>query len=538
MASSGTVTAEAEGGTARSVRVLRNVVTNYLRLLLAAAIGIVLTPFMVRHLGDRDYGLWAAVFSLTGYFGLFDQGIRPSLVRYVSRDHAAGDAEGLAGTINSALVLYAGVGVLTLLAAAVVAYEAHAWLRVDHALLDVAPKLVLILGATLALGFPLGVFGAVLSGLQRYDIANAIGMAIGVLRLAVFTGVLAAGGDLLALAWAQLVVNLLGHVASAVAARRLLPHVALGPRWVRRGAMRRIASYGGWAFVGALASNIAYQTDSIVITFFLGVSQVTPFAICSGLVENARSLVYGATFVLAPTASELDTLGEGRKLRAMLVAGSRYSVLVSWPVLIGLVIFGSNLLRTWVGPKYAPDALLLAVLTLPTMVALPQSTAGSVLFGISRHRGVVLIAMLSALVNLGLSVWWAHSPGLMRQLFGDTVPPGLVGVAMGTALPLLLLSGIGTAVYACRVLGEPLGAYAWNGMLQPALVSLAFAVPAYFANRLFHPVGWLPIFGTCAACWAVFVAVAWNVGISAADRARWGRMFAGLVRPRAAEVRG
>ena len=43
---------------------------------------------MVHLLGDGDYGLWVTVFSLTGYFGLFDQGIRPSLVRYVSRDHA------------------------------------------------------------------------------------------------------------------------------------------------------------------------------------------------------------------------------------------------------------------------------------------------------------------------------------------------------------------------------------------------------------------------------------------------------------------
>ena len=83
----------------RSLRVLRNVVTNYLRFFLTGAMAFVLTPFMVRHLGDRDYGVWVTLFSLTGYFGLFDQGIRPSLVRYVSRDHAAGDHDGLARTI-------------------------------------------------------------------------------------------------------------------------------------------------------------------------------------------------------------------------------------------------------------------------------------------------------------------------------------------------------------------------------------------------------------------------------------------------------
>jgi O-antigen/teichoic acid export membrane protein len=523
----------------RSVRVLWNVVTNYLRLILAAGIGFLLTPFMVHHLGDRNYGLWVTVFSLTGYFGLFDQGIRPSLVRYVSRDHAAGDHEGLARTINSAIALYGGVGVLTMLVASIVAANAHAWIRVDPALLGVAPTLVLLLGATLALGFPLGVFGAVLSGLQRYDIANGIGMVVGVLRLVAFMGVLKLGGGLVALAWTSLVVNLFGHAWSWLAARRLLPGLPIGPRWVRRATLRLIAGYGTWALVGALATNIAFQTDALVITAFLGAALATPFALASGLVETSRSLVHAAAWVLSPTASEMDTLGEGEKLRSMLVAGSKYSVLVSWPVLLGLVIFGRNLLHTWVGERYAWASLLLTVLAVPTLVALPQATASSVLFGISRHRGVVVLSLSAAVANLGLSVWWARSPGLMRALFGDAVPAGLVGVAMGTAVPLFLISGIASAWYACAVLEEPFARYLWQGLLQPGLVSMAFVVPAVFVQRMWHPLGWLPLFAACFGCWLVFVAVAWGVGISGADRARWGAMLGGLLgRARAAGEAG
>ena len=518
----------------RSVRVLWNVITNYLRFALAAAIGFLLTPFMVHHMGDRDYGLWVTVFSLTGYFGLFDQGLRPSLVRYVSRDHALGDHEGLARTISSAIVLYAGVGVLTMGAAWFVALNAPFWIRMDPALHGIAPTLVLIVGATLALGFPLGVSGAVLSGLQRYDLANGIGMAVGLLRLAAFVAVLRGGGGLVALAWTSLGVNLSGHVWAWWAARGLLPGVPLGIRWVRRDHFRRIAAYGSWALVGALATNIAFQTDALVITAFIGTAFASPFAIVGGLVDNARSLVNAAAFVLSPTASEMDALGEGGRLRAMLVAGSKYSVLVSWPVLMGLVVFGGSLLRTWVGRRYEPAALLLTILAVPTMVALPQATASSVLFGISRHRGIVLLSILSALLNLGLSVWWARSPSLMAAIFGNAVNPALVGVAMGTALPLLLVSGIATAVWACRVLGEPLVSYLWEGMLQPGLVSLAFLAPALAARALWHPVGWFPLLGACAGSWLVFAAVTWFVGISPGDRRRWGRMAAGLARRPAA----
>jgi O-antigen/teichoic acid export membrane protein len=518
----------------RSVRVLWNVVTNYARLGLSAAIAFVLTPYMVHRMGDRDYGLWVTVFSLTGYFGLFDQGIRPSLVRYVSRDHALGDREGLARTISSAIVLYMALGVATMLAAWVVAINAPLWIRMDPALHRIAPTLVLLVGATLALGFPLGVFGAVLSGLQRYDLANGIGMAVGILRLVVFVGVLRAHGGLVALAWSSLGVNLFGHVWSWWAARRLLPGVPIGPGWVERAYFRRIAAYGSWALVGALATNIAFQTDALVITAFIGTAFAAPFAIAGGLVDNARSLVTAAAYVLSPTASEMDALGEGAKLRRILVAGSKYSVLVSWPVLLGLIIFGANLLHTWVGPHYESASLLLTILAVPTMVALPQATASSLLFGISRHRGVVLLSILSAVLNLALSVWWASHPAAMAALFGNTLRPALVGVAMGTAVPLLVVSGFASAWYACRVLEEPFLHYLWEGMLRPGLVCVVFVVPAMAVQLRWHPTGWWPLLGACAGSWLAFAVVAWFAGISSDDRGRWSRMITGLVARRAA----
>ena len=49
----------------RSLRVLRNAVTNYLRFFVAGIIGFVLTPILVHLLGDGDYGLWVTIFSLT-----------------------------------------------------------------------------------------------------------------------------------------------------------------------------------------------------------------------------------------------------------------------------------------------------------------------------------------------------------------------------------------------------------------------------------------------------------------------------------------
>jgi O-antigen/teichoic acid export membrane protein len=343
--------------------------------------------------------------------------------------------------------------------------------------------------------------------------------------------VLRAYGGLVGLAWTSLAMNLLGHLLSWAAVRRLLPGLKLGRRFVNREHLARIGSYSGFAFVEALATSIAFQTDALVITAFLTTALVTPFALAAGLVDNARSLVHSATWVLSPTASEMETLGEKSQLHALMIAGAKYSVLVSWPVLFGLIVFGENLIQTWVGPAYASHtplaatlvphgpqasaAQILTLLAIPTLISLPQSTSSSLLFGVSRHRGVVGLSILNAVLNLGLSLLWVR-------------PLGVAGVALGTAVPLALVAGIATMVYACRVLELPLGRYAWESQLRPGLVTLAFLAPALVVQAMWHPRGWWALGAACVGCWLVFALCAWRVGLSAPERARWGRMVPGL----------
>lgn len=515
-------------GPVRSIRVLRNVITNYARDVSGAVISFVLTPLMVHMLGEGGYGLWVTVFSLTGYFGLVDQGLRPSLVRYVSRDRAAGDQDSLSRTLSSAFALYTVAGVLVLAATAYVASQAGTWFRIEPAAVPAARATVMVAGLSLAIGFPFAVFGATLSGLQRYDVANGIGIVIGVVRALAFVAVLRTGGGIVELAWASLAANLAGHLWTVVAVRRLLPDARWSPRLVDREHMKRIGSYGGVAFVGALASRIAFQTDSLVIITFLSAASVTPFALASGLVENVRSLVNSATWVLSPTASEMETRGETQPLQAMLIAGSQYAVLLSWPVLFALMVFGENLLATWIGDKRGPASSLLLVLAVPTLLSLPQSAASSMLYGIGRHRGVVTLSILSAALNLGLSLLWVR-------------PYGLTGVAMGTAVPLALVSGAATMVYAARVLDLPLRRYLWEGLLAPGLVASVYLAPALAIQALWRPSGWVPLGLAVGGSWLVFVAVAWRFGISAADRERWMRVVPralGLVREPAAAPGG
>src|SRR5579863_2617682 len=149
-------------------RALKNVTSSWAGLALNIAVGFFLSPFILHHLGDDAFGLWVLIFSLTGYYGLFDFGIRSSLIRYISKFEATGDKEQLARIVNTSLFTYTCLGLVLMIPTVVGSFYVDRIFHIPPAFLSDARILFFMVGFSLALGFPLGVSGVVLEGLQRF----------------------------------------------------------------------------------------------------------------------------------------------------------------------------------------------------------------------------------------------------------------------------------------------------------------------------------------------------------------------------------
>src|ERR1035438_2012760 len=97
------------------VEILKNVGSSWFALGVTVIVGFFLSPFILHHLGDDAFGLWVLIFSITGYYGLFDLGIRSSIVRYVAAFSATGDRSELDRLISTAVYTYTVIGAVALL---------------------------------------------------------------------------------------------------------------------------------------------------------------------------------------------------------------------------------------------------------------------------------------------------------------------------------------------------------------------------------------------------------------------------------------
>jgi len=191
-------------------------------------VGFLLSPFVVHRLGNTGYGIWTLILSLTGYFGMLDLGIRSSVGRFVARYLALNDDENVNRTVNTALALLGSGGVLAVLATAIIALN-FATFRIDRQFEMTARTALLIAGLNIGLALPMGVFGAVLVSLERFDAIITV-TAIGTLtRASLVVLFLKLGYGLTALAAITLLVGAAEYAVTALWVRALYPRLRF--RW-------------------------------------------------------------------------------------------------------------------------------------------------------------------------------------------------------------------------------------------------------------------------------------------------------------------
>lgn len=444
------------------IRALKNVASSWAGLGVNIAVGFFLSPYVLHRLGDDAYGLWMLMFSLTGYYGLFDFGIRSSLIRYVSQFRATNDTEQLSRVINTSFVAYSCVGLALMIPTIIASFYVDRIFHIPQGFEHDAQLLFLILGIAFALNFPLGISGGVLEGLQSFYILNWSNIISTLVRAVLTIAALHYGLGLVTLTLIAVILPLSAGAIRSVIAQRII-QIKYGWRYVSRQSFREVAHYGSVTFMILIAARLRFKTDAVIIGSFLSAAAITYFSIAGRLVEYSTEVVNSLAQIFTPMSSEFHSTGDHEALRRVFVMGNRACALTMFPICAALVILGKSVITVWVGARYVSSYNVLLILLIPSTIYYAQATSTRILFGMSRHRVLAIVALLEGVANVGLSI------ALVRPL-------GIVGDAIGTAVPLLCTSLLFLPYHLCRQLEVPLGKFLREAYLMPALLCVPLAL--------------------------------------------------------------
>jgi O-antigen/teichoic acid export membrane protein len=489
-------------------QIVKNVGSSWFSLALNILVGIFLSPFILHRLGDAAFGIWVLIFSLTGYYGIFDFGIRSSIVRYVSKYTTTRDINEVSYLISTSMFTYTCIGTVSLLITLVGCVYLDRVFRMAPDFQSTARWLFFLVGSSVALGFPLGVFGGMLEGLQRFYVLNCTNVVSTLLRVVLIVFFLSRGYGLLTVALITVGLPLGASVVRGVLALRALP-VTFSWKYVDRKTLRQMANYSSITFMIMVAARLRFKSDALVIGKFLGAAAITYFYAGSRLVDYAGEVVSNLAQIFVPMSSQSEAAGNIGRLQKIFVVGNRACAFTALPITAVFVILGKSIIEVWVGKNYVAQGYpVLLTLIFPYTLMLVQSASGRVLFGISKHGTLAVVTLIEGAANLILSIW------LVR-------PYGIVGDALGTAIPLLGTYLLFMPFHLCSRLGIRVStflrqAYVLPLLLCSPLVAVLLLMQRWFVAHTYRQLavqllaGGL-VYGACCA-WAYVSGKALHVG--------------------------
>lgn len=412
----------------RSKRFLKGVVLGYSYQAATLVAGLWLTPFLLHHLGQRDYGLWLTALPILNYLMLADFGIVALLPRTVA--YATGRAGGDKKNATDLPHILGQTSVVVLCQTPIVIAAAIlTWVFLPKDWLALRGPLGLAMGVFAGL-FPLRIFPAVLEGLQEQAFAIRATMASWVIGLVTNVLMIYAGfglysvatGWVIALAGTPIacVYRLWTHHREVLPSR--LPRFSKPEFWSQLG-------QGFWISAGQIGQILMASTDVLIISKVLGPIMVVPY-VCTGKLANVLSNQPQMLMQLAmPGLSEMRTGETKARLYQASIALSQGMLLLTGLLFCVILVINKPFVFWWVGSKQYAGFIVTALILLNMLLRHWTLTVGYTAFCFGHEKRLAICAFLDGLVT-------ASTMLLLIKHFGyiGVVAGSIAGVCL-TTLP-------------------------------------------------------------------------------------------------------
>ena len=488
---------------------LTGTLTRYVLLFVNIAVGIFLMPFTVQHLGKAEYGLWMLTASFTAYLQLLDLGYGNGLVRQVTHADALGDENEMNVILSTFAVVYSVIGFTALvIVAGLAAFILPRFPNLSPEDVRTAQVVLLVLGLRAAVGFPMGVFGAVTTARQRFAATSGIAIAVTLLQAAATYWVLRTGYGLVPLVSVTTIIGLASYAAYAAVAKSAFPGMRLSPALFSRRQMREVTAYSMYLFMITLAIQFGYNIDNVVIAAVAGTSAVAVYSVAFRVADYQRQLCNQFNGLLFPVVVRFSAADEMAAMRATLIDGTRFAVGMITGVTICLFTVADRLIVIWMGSDFTDALPPLYVLALAGIVLVGAGPLGNLLLARGRHRLVAYACAGEAAANLLLTL----------VLVGSY---GIVGAAIGTALSVSVANLFVQMPAACRLLGVPVRRFLAEVAGPAMLASVPAATAAWLLRSALTAAPLLELVGAGLLVGSVYLTAFVALGLSRVERARY-----------------
>lgn len=458
------------------------VVSSYILLAAEVVASLLFTPFLIRSLGQAEFGLFSLVASVTAYFLLLDAGVGNALVRYMAKFRVQNELEQQRKFLGLSLLFYGGMAFVALLLGLALRQNLSSvfggGLTVDE--LQLAGSLLNITILNAAATLITGAFAQTIIAYERFVLSKLLAIAKLLLRVVILVILLSLGYGAVAVVAVNLGLTLALGAASAY---YVLFTLELRPKFtgMQFSFVREILAYSSFIVIQMIATQINSMADQVLLGILTSSTIIAVYAVGAQISVYFQSIAASINSVLMPGVVRMvETGATPAELLDEMVKIGRIVFIFLGLILTGFAVSGESFVMLWVGNEYSEAYWVALILMAALLLYLTQSIGTQVLWAMGRHKVQAVLKICVAVANIGLTV-------LLIQW------QPLVGAALATAATYMVGDVAVMNVVFSRDIGISMKDY-YSRLFAGTLPSLVLVALTGMLIRLLNLAGWPGLF--------------------------------------------
>lgn len=471
-------------------------IISYIVIAINMLSGVLYTPWMIRTIGQDNYGIYTLATSLISIF-LLDFGMSAAVSRFISKYNAEDDKESVNNLLGIVYKLYIIIDAVILFSLIVV------FLLINMIYAELTPtelvnfKIVYIMAATFSvISFPFttlnGIFTAFeeFVGLKICDLFNKIFSILLIILALLFDY------GLYGLVAANAVSGVFTIILKLIIIKRKVP-IKVNFSFRSTKMLHDIFGFSIWSTVISIADRLIFNITPSILGALSGSISIALFGIASTLEGYVFTFANAINGLFLPKVSRMVAKeNSDDDLLQLMIKIGRIQLAIVGLLVIGFISVGKEFIFIWLGKDYLITYYCAIILILPSLISLTQEIANTAVIALNKVKIKSYVFMITSILNIILSIifsqyWGALGASIaistsyfIRYIIMNIVYYKVVGIDIFVffkecharmMIPLLLSLAIGTWIPSVTSFSG------WSGFLvNSSLITVGYIIIMWF----------------------------------------------------------
>lgn len=394
----------------------RGIAISYIYTILNTVIGLFISAYIIRMMGQTEYGVYQTMTSFATYLTLFQFGTGSIMTRNISLCRKDGSETQLYKKNTSTIWTVAVIQAVIIAIISIVFYlmiDVIYQKSLTIGQIQYGKRLFLIVALKMILTFFIQVLNGIILGCEHYSMSTIVQLVFLLVRTGLVVALLLFKPFAIYLVILDAVLEIIMFIFTYCYCRKNLA-ASFSFKYFNKKIFMNALPLAMALFLQTIINMANGNVDKFVIGILMSPEAVSVYSIGMFIYTTFSSLTTIPISMYMPkVAADMREGKQGAELTKSLIQPCRLIFLIGGLVLFGFIVIGRQFISIVYGSDYIEAWAIAVVIMIPMLINMSNGVLVNVLDIMNKRLSRSFFLLITTIGNIILTIWWIQTWGML-----------------------------------------------------------------------------------------------------------------------------